>query len=639
MPHSSFCLNPDCFSPQNKPQDIFCITCGSPTTAHGKPHSFFYGKYLVKNLLKEGRLGREYLAIANDPPQRNCIIRKIIPSTQHHLGNTNLRQLFDQEAQQLLKLKHPQLPQIYDYLSYDLNGKPHFYLIREKIEGKNLQQIWQALGNFSPAQIRSILLRLLPVLDHLHQQNIIHCNIKPRNIFLQENTGQLILLGAGSQRLVLKTTLIGAMDCTPLEASLGKPSPASDLYSLAATCVRLMTGIFPQYDPWGNVEQDLLFHVTEGKWQWRLQAQQQGLDIPESLGKILDNLLQPFAKDRHQTATEVLQLLTRTATIQSAHSPKKTVLSTAQPPQKSPQKPASTSNQVTTQNPLLGRLKKVFHHHPASASSDSPSSQQQPSTKSVSQSQPKSAPVPPRTTVSKMPPTELVRRNFIEELGKGIRLEMVAIPLGSFTDEFGNAIKIRSPFYLGKYPITQAQWIAIMGNNPSFVKNPHHPVECVTWEDCQNFLSKLRKATGKPYRLPSETEWEYCCRAVTSSQMPVTKYYFGDDQNLLGDYAWYSENANHKTHPVGEKKPNRFGLYDMYGNVGEWCADDWRVDYAGMRTQAVFVDKLSKDKVVRGGSWLFNEVDCCSAYRYWWSPERWSHDLGLRVVCELVKVV
>ena len=166
-------------------------------------------------------------------------------------------------------------------------------------------------------------------------------------------------------------------------------------------------------------------------------------------------------------------------------------------------------------------------------------------------------------------------------------------------------------FNFGKYPVTQAQYQSVMGTNPSYFKNnSQNPVEQVSFDDAQAFCQKLSQLTGKNYRLPTELEWEYACRAGTT-----TDYYFGDDASQLGDYAWYFDNSQGTTHPLGQKKPNAWGLYDIYGNVWEWCQRDF-------------------DFCLRGGSWGFYAKNCCSTTRYS-SLRRIFHDydIGFRVVC------
>lgn len=125
-------------------------------------------------------------------------------------------------------------------------------------------------------------------------------------------------------------------------------------------------------------------------------------------------------------------------------------------------------------------------------------------------------------------------------------------------------VKITNPFFLGTYPVTQREWKAVMSDNPSRFKGDDLPVESVSWDDAQKFIKKLNAKEGtNQYRLPSEAEWEYACRANTT-----TRYSFGDDESRLGEYAWYAKNSDHKTHPVGQKKPNSWGLYDTRQCLG-----------------------------------------------------------------------
>jgi formylglycine-generating enzyme required for sulfatase activity len=156
---------------------------------------------------------------------------------------------------------------------------------------------------------------------------------------------------------------------------------------------------------------------------------------------------------------------------------------------------------------------------------------------------------------------------------------------------------ITKPFYIGLTEVTQAQYEAIMGANPSKFTGPTNPVDSVIWDEATEFCRKLSEKTGKTVRLPTEAEWEYACRAGSK-----TRFSFGDSDSVLGDYAWYGSNSGGKTQPVGQKKPNAWGLYDMHGNVWEWCAD-WFGSYSsGSSTDPQGAGSGGR-RVVRGGSW------------------------------------
>jgi len=201
-------------------------------------------------------------------------------------------------------------------------------------------------------------------------------------------------------------------------------------------------------------------------------------------------------------------------------------------------------------------------------------------------------------------------------------------------------VSIEKSFFLSKYPITQEQWQKVMGDNPSYFEGKEHPVENVSWIEVQAFFKKLN-SPGKAnnscvYRLPTEAEWEYAARAGTA-----TSYFFGDDESKLTEYAWFLENSGLETHSVGLKKPNPWGLYDMYGNVAEWVQDEYHISYKGAPTderawESSFPSVSTPVRIRRGGGWN-GSVGCCrSAERLFVSQDKRLNSLGFRIVKEVV---
>jgi len=230
--------------------------------------------------------------------------------------------------------------------------------------------------------------------------------------------------------------------------------------------------------------------------------------------------------------------------------------------------------------------------------------------------------------------------NFTEDLGNGVKLEMIAIPGGSFlmgSEDFENTKPVHkvtlSPFHIGKFQVTQQQWQAVRGENPSHFKGNNLPVESISWNDATRFCLKLSEKTGKEYRLPTEAEWEYACLAGSTG-----KYCFGDDEALLEKYAWYRKNSGKQTHPVGEKLPNDWGLHDMHGNVWEWCQDWYDANYyAELAKQGEAVNPQGSAygelRVLRGGSWDVDLLIARAVYRNNDLPAFRFGNFGFRVVC------
>lgn len=218
----------------------------------------------------------------------------------------------------------------------------------------------------------------------------------------------------------------------------------------------------------------------------------------------------------------------------------------------------------------------------------------------------------------------------------GVSFRMIHVEGGTFQmgstigddDEMPvHEVKVNS-FSIGQTEVTQELWQAVMGSVPSNFKGDKLPVERVSWNDCQNFISKLNQLTGKTFRLPTEAEWEYAARGGNKSNG-----YTYSGGNKLDDVAWYVSNSNYTTHEVATKAPNELGIYDMSGNVYEWCQDWYGEDYYSKSV----VDNptgptTSKSRVLRGGSWAEKDANCRVAYRYDYTPTDNYFFLGFRLV-------
>jgi formylglycine-generating enzyme required for sulfatase activity len=218
----------------------------------------------------------------------------------------------------------------------------------------------------------------------------------------------------------------------------------------------------------------------------------------------------------------------------------------------------------------------------------------------------------------------------ITETVNGVSFDMVAVKGGTFSMGSENAKPIHnvtlSDFKIGKTEVTQALWQAVMGNNPSNFKGDKLPVEQVNWNDIQDFLQKLNKITGKTYRLPTEAQWEYAARGGVF--ISSTTY---SGSNKIADVAWYNVNSNAKTHSVASKQPNELGIYDMTGNVWEWCSD-WYDNYSKSQESNPAGSLSGTLRVIRGGSWGDGDMYCRSSFRYNFNPNYKNSIIGFRVV-------
>jgi len=220
------------------------------------------------------------------------------------------------------------------------------------------------------------------------------------------------------------------------------------------------------------------------------------------------------------------------------------------------------------------------------------------------------------------------------DCGRGRLLKCAFIPAGRFMMGYGryryekpvHEVTIREPFYIGVYPVTQGQYTSVIGANPSRFEGDDRPVENVSWDDALAFCRELSSLSDRSVKLPSEAQWEYACRAGSTG-----KYSFGDSESDLDSYGWYEANSGGETHPVGQKRPNAWGLYDMHGNVWEWCEDHWHDNYDNAPEEDVPWDGPDEARVFRGGCCFFDGWNVRSSRRDG-SPPTYRRCCGFRVV-------
>ena len=251
-------------------------------------------------------------------------------------------------------------------------------------------------------------------------------------------------------------------------------------------------------------------------------------------------------------------------------------------------------------------------------------------TQSTTNTQSKKQPAKKQTQSMTQARKEQILQNLINNM---VYVEGGTFTMGATPEQGSDAYNNEKPahqvtlssFSIGKYEVTQEEWQAVMGSNPSNFKSAKRPVEEVSWEDCQEFIRKLNQMTGKRFRLPTEAEWEFAARGGNSSN--GYKY---AGSNSLGNVAWYTDNSGKETHPVGQKSPNELGLYDMSGNVWEWC-QDWFGSYSSSSQTDPTGPSNGSYRVGRGGSWDYGAGYCRSSDRCGYAPSFSFSYLGLRL--------
>ena len=568
------------------------------------------GRYEIIRQLGGGGFAITYLARDTMQPSKPlCVVKQLRPNKTH----PRLIELFHKEAAILEKLgKHPQIPQLLAHFQENDN----LYIVQELIQGHDLSKEIFSGKRLSEGYASKLLKSILEILSFVHQQGVIHRDIKPQNLMRRQEDGRIFLIDFGavkelgslmlnSQGEVISSMVIGTPGYMPNEQGLGKPCLASDIYATGMTAIQALTGTQPSC---------LEENPETGEVIW--------LDrvcISQYLAEVITTMVRRHHSFRYSHARYALQALNLPTRLSPSVPPK---------PPPNPPIPINFSRRKALQifsfagsGLLLIVGGKALFDSVSSPDDVSKLKSFDFETVTVNAS---------GNIINRQ---SLNAKYFTEDLGNGVSLEMAEIPGGEFlmgspadekeredSESPQHKVSVKT-FSIGKFAVTQAQYQAIMGKNPSYFKGEKRPVERVSWNDAAEFCKKLTQKTGKTYRLPSEAEWEYACRAGTT-----TPFHFGE--TITTDLANYKGNQTYANEPkgkyrqetteVGSFPPNAFGLYDMHGNVWDWCQDSWHNNYNGALNNGSAWDENENDtiRLLRGGSWYdgSEELPLCVSY-------------------------
>jgi len=542
-------------------------------------------RYRIIKYLSGGGFGSTYLAEDMDAPtlpKPKVVIKRLHPS----VATPKVKELFEKEAQILYELgkNYDRVPRVSAY--FEDNGD--FFLVQDFIDGADLTTEIGLGKRWDEKKALAFLDEMLEILIFIQKQGIIHRDIKPANIMRRYADNKFVLIDFGAVKQIRQsqievgqasyTVAIGTEGYMPSEQANFRPCLGSDIYSLGITVIQSLMGI---NDP-RNLNRD----VNTGELVWRSQVGQ----ISDQFAEVLDKMVRDHFSQRYPDAAAVKEALL------------KTIVAPPPPP---------PDNRRRRFLQLLGLGGTAF-------------------VGAVLLNSPKSklinTPIPSQSS----PTTSF--QNYSESLPNGVNLTMIAVRGGKFKMGAPSGVGADqekpqhdvslSEFYIGQYEVTQSQWFALMGNYEGEVvdgktfrqgfsdhlsseyKDAQLPIVNVNWHDAREFCRRLSQLTGKAYRLPTEAEWEYAARGGSQS-----RNYIYAGSNNPDEVGWYGKNSGYRLHPVGQKRANEIGLYDMSGNVYEWCEDGHHQSYSGKPqdlqehgNQAW--DESTKSRVIRGGSWI-----------------------------------
>ncbi len=554
------------------------------------------------------------------------------------------REKFKKEARRIRNLDNEHIVKVHDL--FEENGTA--YYIMDLVDGESLaSRIKRTNQPLTETEVNVLLPQMLDGLKAIHDMGIWHLDIKPANIMVDKHGAvKIIDFGASKQQssnggATMSTGISYTNGYAPAEQmaqTYEDFGPWTDFYALGATLYKLLTLQNPPS----------VTRVAEDETPDKHEA----LPMPGvsyKMKQLVVWMMQDKRKRRPQSAAEISERLSETKTSQDDETTvvgtsEETTVIGAQPKLHGSRDTANSApnNTVETSQVHLqstnkkGKLRIViwvviafvviagiewlvmFKYNEGNA-----------------ETHPEIA-----ETSDLVQIIDAEDDSYISFSVNGVSFDMVGVEAGTFTmgatseqgsDAWDNEkpthqVTLIHNYYIGKTEVTQALWKAVMGSNPSNFKGDNLPVECVSWNDCQTFISKLNAATGKRFRLPTEAEWEFAARGGKKS-----KGYKYSGSNNLDNVAWYDGNSSNKTHTVGTKIPNELGIYDMSGNVWEWCSD-WYGNYSSSSQTNPTGPNSGSLRVDRGGGWIGDARYCRSSYRYGSNPVGWDYFLGLRLV-------
>jgi formylglycine-generating enzyme required for sulfatase activity len=591
-----------------------------------------------------GQLGGRGFAItflAKDHLQSNkplCVVKQLRP---HHI-HPRIVELFAKEITVLQHLgKHFQIPQLWTYFS----EKQHLYIVQEFIQGHDLSQEILPTKQSSEEYVTELLREVLEVLCFVHSHGVIHGDIKPRHLIRRYQDGKICLSDFGTVKEIaslivdaqgefISSAVMGTRGYMPSEQKKGNLCFSSDIYALGITAIQALTGIKP-----------IKFskNLQTGEVIWKDQVH-----ISTHMSEVLTKMVCPHPSLRYPNAMTALQGL-NSQSLSKTEWTRRTALKAAS--FVSAGLAAALLGQKILQSPATENVVSRFTTPNFGGKSSRTTARDVTHEESFLKTfEFETVTVDKWGIINHRYSSQ--GRFFIEDLGQGVTLDMIEIPGGKFLmgsspqepersqDEGPQHSVTIQPFYMSKFVITQKQYQGVMDYNPSEFIGGQRPVEQVSWDDAIAFCHQLSQQTGKTYQLPSEAQWEYACRAGTT-----TPFHFGETiTTALGNYDanftyGFGPQGNYRqeTTDVGSFPPNAFGLYDMHGLVWEWCQDTYHRNYNGAPTDGSTKIGGADYRLLRGGSWGDKPGDCRAANRIKYPQNFRSLLHGFRVVLPVSK--